>query len=75
MLNKKITEQKKSKRLKITLQDIDYKNVNLLQKFMSRKFKILPKKYTKLPSKYQRKLAREIKKARQMGLLKYTDRH
>ncbi|HHH14143.1 MAG TPA: 30S ribosomal protein S18 [candidate division WWE3 bacterium] len=66
---------KKRETAKIKLEDINYKNVGLLQKFVSRKFKILPKKYTKLPSKYQRRLAREIKRARQMALLKYTDRH
>lgn len=55
--------------------EIDYKNIALLKTYMGRRNQILPKKYTKLTTKMQRKLALEIKKARQMGLLKYTERH
>jgi|GEM_PF-4023643 len=54
---------------------IDYKNVALLKTYMGRRNQILPKRYTKLTTKIQRKLSLEIKKARQMGLLKYTERH
>lgn len=54
---------------------IDYKNVALLSTYVGRRNQILPKKYTKLTTKMQRKLSLEIKKARQMGLLKYTERH
>lgn len=55
--------------------EINYKNIALLKTYMGRRNQILPKKYTKLTTKTQRKLALEIKKARQMGLLKYTERH
>lgn len=58
-----------------TLKDIDYKNPKLLQKFLGKRFAILSKKYTGVNSKMQRKITTEIKKARIMGLLKYTDRH
>jgi len=61
--------------IKLSLRDINYKNVGLLQKYLNSRFKILPRKYTKLSSKLQRRLAQEIKKARNMALLKYTDRH
>ena len=59
----------------ITFKDIDYKNFKLLQNFLGKRFDILSKKYTGVSSKMQRKLTTEIKKARTVGLLKYTDRH
>lgn len=62
-------------RTNITNDQIDYKNIAFLKSFMGRRNQILPKKYTKLSTKMQRMLAKEVKKARQMGLLKYTERH
>ncbi len=55
--------------------DIDYKNTDFLKQFLSSRYKILPRKLTGLNAKNQRKLKTEIKKARIMGLLPYTDRH
>ena len=55
--------------------DINYKNIAFLKKFLSSRYKILPRKVTGLSAKSQRKLKTEIKKARIMGLLPYTDRH
>ncbi|PIR43463.1 30S ribosomal protein S18 [candidate division WWE3 bacterium CG10_big_fil_rev_8_21_14_0_10_32_10] len=54
--------------------DIDYKNVSVLQKCLSSRHKIVPRRYTGLSAKFQRKLAKEIKKARFLALLKYTER-
>ena len=53
----------------------DYKEVLTLKRFVSDRGKILPQKYTGLTSKNQRLLAAEIKKARYMALMPYTDRH
>jgi small subunit ribosomal protein S18 len=53
----------------------DYKDVLVLRRFINERGKILPQKYTGLTAKNQRLLAVEIKKARYMGLLPYTDRH
>ncbi len=53
----------------------DYKEVIVLRRFVSDRGKIVPQKYSGVASKYQRKLAREIKKARYMGLIPYTERH
>jgi small subunit ribosomal protein S18 len=53
----------------------DYKEVLVLRRFISDRGKVLPQKYTGLTSKNQRLLAKEVKKARYMGLLQYTDRH
>jgi small subunit ribosomal protein S18 len=53
----------------------DYKEVLVLRRFISDRGKILPQKYTGLTAKNQRMLSIEVKKARYMGLLQYTDRH
>lgn len=50
------------------IQDIDYKDVKLLQRFVSGLGKIRAKKRTGVCSKHQRKLANAIKRARHLGL-------
>ncbi len=69
------TETKREIDRSITLRDIDYKNVSLLKKFLGPRKKILPQSVTRLSAKHQRKLKMEIRKARVMGLLPFTDRH
>ena len=51
--------------------DIDYKNVDLLAKFLTERGKILPSRVSGNSSKYQRILSCEIKKARIMALLPF----
>ena len=51
---------------------IDYKDVKLLQKFITEQGKIIPKRITGTSSKYQRQLAIAIKRARHMALLQYV---
>lgn len=51
---------------------IDYKDVDLLKRFISERGKILPRRVTGTSAKYQRQLTRAIKRARQMALLPYT---
>lgn len=48
---------------------IDYKNVELLQRFVSPDGKIMPRSVTGTCAKYQRQLAKAVKNARYMGLL------
>ncbi len=55
------------------IKHIDYKDVDLLRKFISERGKILPRRVTGTSSKYQRQLTRAIKRARQMALLPYTN--
>lgn len=62
-------------RSSVTEEQIDYKNFSILRNFLGSRHQIIPRKYTKLNARLQRKLSNEIKKSRQMGLLKYTDRH
>lgn len=54
------------------IKEIDFKDVELLQKFMFSLGKIKPKKRTGACSKHQRKLAKAIKRARVLGLLPFT---
>ena len=51
---------------------IDYKNVELLKRFISPNGKIVPRRVTGTSAKYQRQLATAIKRARQMALLPYV---
>ena len=48
---------------------VDYKDINLLQKFVSDRGKILSRRYTGVTAKEQRIVIREVKKARFLGLL------
>tara|TARA_B100001059_G_C17504165_1_gene412557 strand:+ start:310 stop:579 length:270 start_codon:yes stop_codon:yes gene_type:complete len=48
---------------------VDYKNVNLLKKYISDNGKILSSKITSVSFNKQKKLTREIKKAKILGLL------
>lgn len=50
---------------------IDYKDVNLLLRFISDRGKILPRRVTGTKSRYQTDLATAIKRARHMALLPY----
>ena len=51
---------------------IDYKDVDLLKRFISERGKILPRRVTGTSAKNQRKLTVAIKRARVMGLLPFV---
>jgi small subunit ribosomal protein S18 len=51
---------------------IDYKDVKLLQRFISERGKIVPSRITAVSAKKQRELARAIKRARFIGLVPYV---
>lgn len=51
---------------------IDYKDIDLLKKFVSERGKILPRRVTGTSAKYQRKLTAAIKRSRQMALLPFV---
>ena len=53
---------------------IDYKDVDLLKRFMSDRAKIRSRRVSGNDSQQQRQVARAIKNAREMGLLAYTSR-
>ena len=56
------------------IKEIDFKNTELLRRFISGLGKIKPKKRTGLCSKHQRMLAKAIKRARHFGLLSHTSK-
>jgi small subunit ribosomal protein S18 len=51
---------------------VDYKDVDLLKRFISERGKILPRRVTGTSAKNQRKLTVAIKRARVMGLLPFV---
>lgn len=53
------------------IQDIDYKNINLLRRFISSYSKIVSRKRSGVCSKHQRQLSNAIKRARIMALLPF----
>ena len=54
------------------IKHIDYKDTELLKKFISERGKILPRRVTGTSAKYQRALTVAIKRARQMALIPYV---
>ncbi len=50
---------------------VDYKNINLLKRFISERGKILPSRITSVSTKKQRGLSKAIKRARFLALLPY----
>ena len=55
-----------------TGKSIDYKDVDILKKYINDRGKILPRRVTGACAKHQRHIAEQIKKARAIALLPYT---
>jgi len=53
---------------------VDYKDINLLRRFMSDRAKIRARRVSGNDSQQQKEIARAIKNAREMALLPYTNR-
>ncbi|MEM5584178.1 MULTISPECIES: 30S ribosomal protein S18 [unclassified Roseibium] len=51
---------------------IDYKDIRLLQRYISERGKIVPSRITAVSARKQRELARAIKRARLLGLLPFV---
>jgi small subunit ribosomal protein S18 len=56
------------------IKHIDYKDVELLKKFLNPHARMISRKRTGVTAKHQRNLAMAIKHARFMGLLPYVSR-
>ncbi|TSA54420.1 MAG: 30S ribosomal protein S18 [Dehalococcoidia bacterium] len=54
---------------------IDYKNVSLLQRFVSDRGKIVPRRRTGVCAKHQRRLAQAIKRSRFLAMLPASPNH
>ncbi len=55
------------------IEEIDYKDIELLKMFITEKGKIIPKRISGLSSKSQKLLTRAIKQARNAALLSFSD--
>ncbi|MEV5430670.1 30S ribosomal protein S18 [Streptomyces sp. NPDC052701] len=53
---------------------IDYKDTDLLRKFISDRGKIRSRRVTRVSAQQQRQLAKAVKNAREMALLPYASR-
>jgi len=56
------------------IQFVDYKDTDLLRKFVSERAKLKPRRVTGNDEKQQREVARAVKNAREMALIPYTNR-
>jgi small subunit ribosomal protein S18 len=81
MVKSNLSTRSKNKKKKITpktdyflsggIEYIDYKDASNLRKFINRQGRIVNRSYTQLTAKTQRRVAKAIKRARQMALLSY----
>lgn len=56
----------------VKVDDINYKNVPLLSRFLDRRGRIMSRRKTRVSAKMQRRIVREVKRARHLALLPYT---
>lgn len=56
-------------------EDIDYKNIGLLSRFLDRRGRILSRRKTRVSARVQRRIVKAIKRARHLALLPYTGEH
>lgn len=57
------------------INEIDYKDLNLLKAYISESGKIVPSRITGTKAVYQRQLSKAVKRARFLALLPYSDSH
>ena len=57
------------RRIDIALEALDYKNPDILKKFVTESGKILPRRVTGVPAHLHRKITREIKRSRAVLLM------
>ncbi len=55
-------------------EQLDYKNPELLKRFVTDRGRIIPRRISGVSAFYQRKLATEIKRARAVSLLPYASK-
>lgn len=55
--------------------EIDYKDLDLLNDYITETGKIMPARVSGTPARFQRRLSTAIKRARYLSLLPYCDNH
>lgn len=58
------------RRIDIALEAVDYKNPDLLRRFVTETGKIIPRRITGMTARMHRRITREIKRARAVLLMK-----
>lgn len=58
------------RRIDLALEAIDYKNPDLLRRFVTESGKIIPRRITGMPAHLHRKITNQIKRARAVLLMK-----
>ena len=54
------------------LEYVDYKNTELIKRYLNEQGKILPRRVTNVPANFQRQLTRAVKRARHLSLLPFV---
>jgi small subunit ribosomal protein S18 len=67
---KKPMTQSARRRPNISFEDLDFRNVEVLKKFVTEQGKILNRSLTGLPAHFQRRLALAVKRARNVLLIR-----
>lgn len=67
--------RRKFQRVTTDLAEVDYKDLDLLKQYVTETGKIVPSRITGTSAQFQRKLAQEVKRARYLALLPYSDAH
>lgn len=57
------------------IEQVDYKDIEILKEFIVENGKIIPARLTGTKTRYQRQLSVAIKRARFLALMPYTDNH
>lgn len=70
MARREREEYKRDPELLRGVTDVDYKDAELLKKFMTERGKILPRRLTGANAEQQRQIKRAIRRARVMGLVR-----
>ncbi|TSC54631.1 MAG: small subunit ribosomal protein S18 [Parcubacteria group bacterium LiPW_30] len=69
-----MTDKKKCYFASNNIKHIDYKDVEVLKKFLNPHARMVSKKFSGVSAKSQRKLATAVKRARFMGLIPFVAR-
>lgn len=59
----------------VDLEEIDYKRVQVLSRFVDKRGRILSRRKTRASAKMQRRVTKAIKRARHLALMPYTGEH
>ena len=59
----------------VKLEDIDYKRVQVLSRFVDARGRIFSRRKTRVSAKMQRRVTKAIKRARHLALMPYTGEH